>query len=85
MNYKQILSLLSDIRKIRCEECNAPLEFYSLHDVPSKSGVHISLLCFNCKLRYELEWISDGVLGLTDVKKIDYDNFEEFLRASREG
>ncbi|MEM2136872.1 MAG: hypothetical protein QXI93_02825 [Candidatus Methanomethylicia archaeon] len=79
---KQLMSLLNEIKFIKCEKCNSHLEFYKLYIEESKiSEVNISLLCFKCGLQYEYKFLGAGVFGLKEVKEIKASSWDELFKS----
>lgn len=84
MNYRRLTALMNDLKLLKCEKCNLPLDFYKLSvddSVDGDFGVYVSMLCFKCKLQYDFKVICPGVIGLISAKEIKASSWDEFLRS----
>lgn len=84
--YRDLLAALNDLRSVKCEKCGSPLELYrfSVANLKSKKDVNVNVLmvCFKCRLMYDLIVMGRGVIGIKDVKTVNASSWSELFESS---
>jgi hypothetical protein len=83
--YRDLLAALNDLRGVKCEKCGSPLELYrfSLSNLKSEDvNANVLMVCFKCRLMYDLIVMGRGVIGVKDVKNVDASSWSELLESS---
>ncbi|MCC6019408.1 MAG: hypothetical protein LM601_10280 [Candidatus Verstraetearchaeota archaeon] len=84
MYHRDLLATLNDLKSLNCEKCGSPLELYKFRVINSKNrdvNADALMVCFKCRLIYNLMILGRGVVGVKDVKTISASSWNDLLKS----
>jgi len=83
--HRDLLAALNDLKSVKCDKCGSSLELYKFSVISSRGrnvNANVLMVCFKCRLMYDLSVLGRGVIGVKDVKTIVASSWNDLLKSS---